>query len=97
LAWRLARRELDWRFRGLRLLVVCLLLGVAALAAIGGLADAVGRELAARGAVILGGDVEFAVSQRSASEAEHAVPARCRRRCGCRRMRSPAAAPRRSS
>ncbi|RZM11379.1 MAG: FtsX-like permease family protein [Sphingomonas sp.] len=75
-AWRLARRELDWRFRGLRLLVVCLLLGVAALAAIGGLADAVGRELAARGAVILGGDVEFAVSQRSASEAEHAVLAR---------------------
>uniref|UniRef100_UPI0010F4BFB6 FtsX-like permease family protein n=1 Tax=Sphingomonas sp. 2SG TaxID=2502201 RepID=UPI0010F4BFB6 len=75
-AWRLARRELDWRFRGLRLLVVCLLLGVAALAAIGGLADAVGRELAARGAVILGGDVEFAVSQRSAGDAERAAMTR---------------------
>ena len=69
-AWTLARRELDWRFRGLRLLVVCLLLGVGALAAIGGLADAVGRELASRGAVILGGDVEFAVSQRRATPAE---------------------------
>ena len=69
----LARRELDWRFRGLRLLVVCLLLGVGALAAIGGLADAVGRELAARGAMILGGDVEFAVSQRRALPAERAA------------------------
>ncbi len=72
-AWTLARRELDWRFRGLRLLVVCLLLGVGALAAIGGLADAVGRELASRGAVILGGDVEFAVSQRRAVRAELAA------------------------
>lgn len=69
-AWRLALRELDWRFRGLRLLVVCLFLGVGALAAIGGLADAVSRELAARGATILGGDAEFATSQRRASPAE---------------------------
>ena len=30
-AWRLARRGLDWRFRGLRLLVACLVLGAAAL------------------------------------------------------------------
>ena len=75
-AWTLARRELDWRFRGLRLLVVCLLLGVAALAAIGGLADAVGRELASRGAVILGGDVEFAVSQRTATPAERTAMTR---------------------
>ncbi|WP_294138539.1 FtsX-like permease family protein, partial [Sphingomonas sp.] len=74
-AWTLARRELDWRFRGLRLLVVCLLLGVGALAAIGGLADAVGRELASRGGVILGGDVEFAVSQRRAVPAERAAMA----------------------
>lgn len=75
-AWRQARRELDWRFRGLRLLVVCLLLGVAALAAIGGLTDAVGRELASRGATILGGDVELAVSQRLATPVEHAALAR---------------------
>ena len=56
-AWRLARRELDWRFRGLRLLVACLFLGVGALAAIGGLADTVARELAVRGSAILGGDM----------------------------------------
>ena len=30
LAWRLARRELSARFRGLRLLLVCLVLGVGA-------------------------------------------------------------------
>ena len=64
LAWRLARRELDWRFRGLRLLFACLLLGVGALAAIGSLTDAIGRELASRGAVILGGDAELSVLQR---------------------------------
>ncbi|WP_294191228.1 FtsX-like permease family protein, partial [uncultured Sphingomonas sp.] len=72
-AWRVARRELDWRFRGLRILVACLFLGVAALAAIGGLAAAVGGELASRGATILGGDVELSVSQRRAAAAERAL------------------------
>ncbi|MDP1028163.1 ABC transporter permease [Sphingomonas sp. KR1UV-12] len=76
LAWRLARRELDGRFRGLRLLLACLILGVGALAAIGSLTDAIGRELASRGAVILGGDVEFGASQRSATLAERAALAR---------------------
>lgn len=75
-AWGLARRELDWRFRGLRLLVACLFLGVGALAAIGSLADAVGGELAARGATILGGDVEFATSQRRADPLERAAMGR---------------------
>lgn len=70
LAWRLARRELDWRFRGLRLLFACLLLGVGALAAIGSLTQAIGQELASRGAVILGGDAEFAISQRRATPGE---------------------------
>jgi len=70
LAWRLARRELDFRFRGLRLLLACLFLGVGALAAIGSLTQAISRELASRGAVVLGGDVEFAVSQRGADPAE---------------------------
>ena len=76
LAWRIARRELDWRFRGLRLLLVCLVLGVGALAAIGSLSDAIGRELAARGAAILGGDVEFAVSQRQFTPEEMGTMAR---------------------
>lgn len=70
LAWTLARRELSLRFHGLRLLLACLFLGVGALAAIGSLTGAIGTELSARGRVLLGGDVEFAVSQRGAEAAE---------------------------
>jgi len=73
LAWRLARRELSARFRGLRLLLLCLFLGVGALAAIGGLGDAIGGELASRGRVLLGGDVELSVSQRLADPPELAA------------------------
>ena len=36
-AWRIARRDLHLGFRGLRLLFLCLFLGVATLAAIGSL------------------------------------------------------------
>ena len=39
-AWRIARRDLNARFKGLRLLLVCLFLGTGALAAIGLRADA---------------------------------------------------------
>ncbi len=76
LAWRLARRELNLRFRGLRLLLACLFLGVGALAAIGSLTRAIDDELARRGSAILGGDVEFAASQRSATPQERAAMAR---------------------
>ncbi|RQW43260.1 FtsX-like permease family protein, partial [Novosphingobium sp. LASN5T] len=72
-AWRLARRGLDWRFRGLRLLLVCLVLGTAALAAIGTLTGAIERELASRGRVLLGGDLQFTLAQRAASDAEMAA------------------------
>ena len=44
-AWRIARRDLHRRFRGLRLLLVCLFLGVGALAAIGSLTSAIRGEL----------------------------------------------------
>ena len=70
LATRLARRDLRARFRGLRLLLVCLFLGVGALAAIGSLASAIEGELAARGQVLLGGDVEFEIGQRRAEADE---------------------------
>lgn len=72
-AWRIARRGLDWRFKGLRLLLVCLVLGVAALAAIGTLTGAIERELAARGQTLLGGDVEVGTVQRTATAAERAA------------------------
>jgi len=69
-AWRIARRDLSFRFRGLRLLLVCLFLGTAALAAIGSLTAGIERELAARGRVILGGDIEATVWQRLPNQAE---------------------------
>lgn len=69
-AWMLARRDLNARLRGLRLLFICLLLGVGTLAAIGSLTSSITAELAARGQLLLGGDLEVAVSQRQATEAE---------------------------
>jgi putative ABC transport system permease protein len=69
-AWRIARRDLSARFRGLRLLLVCLFLGTGALAAIGSLTGSIERELAARGSTILGGDIEAEVWQRGATPEE---------------------------
>ena len=68
--WRISRRDLSARIRGLRLLAICLFLGVATLAAIGSLAAGIGEELSRRGQTILGGDIEIGISQREANEAE---------------------------
>ncbi len=69
-AWAIARRDLHRRFRGLRLLLVCLFLGVGALAAIGTLTGAIRGELEMRGQEILGGDLQVTVWQRPPSEQE---------------------------
>ena len=69
-AWRIARRDLNARFRGLRLLLVCLFLGVGAIAAIGTLTGSIERELATRGRAILGGDIEAQVWQRGLTPKE---------------------------
>lgn len=69
-AWAIARRDLNARFRGLRLLLVCIFLGTAALAAIGTLTTAISRELASSGQELLGGDIEVEVWQRGLSPAE---------------------------
>src|SRR3546814_10233591 len=70
--WRIARRDLAARIRGLRLLAVCLFLGVATLAAIGSLTRGITSELEVRGQTILGGDVEFSLPQREATAEEMA-------------------------
>lgn len=72
-AWTIARRDLNPRFAGLRLLLVCLFLGVGAIAAIGTLTGSIERELETRGRAILGGDVEAEVWQRGPSAAEAAA------------------------
>lgn len=71
--WQIARRDLNARFKGLRLLVVCIFLGTAALAAIGTLTAAIERELASSGQELLGGDVEVALWQRSLTGEERAA------------------------
>ncbi|MEO1649258.1 MAG: FtsX-like permease family protein [Pseudomonadota bacterium] len=72
-AWKLARRDLNARFKGLRLLLVCIFLGTAALAAIGTLTASIERELRSSGQVILGGDLEVEVWQRALDEDEFAA------------------------
>lgn len=71
--WRIARRDLATRIRGLRLLAVCLFLGVATLAAIGSLTRGITSELEVRGQTILGGDIEFELPQREATAEEMAA------------------------
>jgi len=71
--WRISRRDLSARIRGLRLLAICLFLGVATLAAIGSLTAGIAEELSRRGQTILGGDVEIGIAQREATPAEMAA------------------------
>lgn len=86
--WAIARRDLSWRIRGLRLLFVCLFLGVGTLAAIGSLAAGIGGEIAARGSTLLGGDIEVAISQREAGPDERAALAPLGRLSATVRMRA---------
>jgi len=58
LAFRLARRELRGSVRGLWIVLLCLALGVAVIAAVGSLRAATDRGLAEDGRRILGGDLE---------------------------------------
>jgi len=69
LAIRLARRELRGGFRSLRIVLACLALGVAAIAAVGTLRAGIQAGLAADGARILGGDVELRSGNRPAGPA----------------------------
>ena len=57
LAWRWAWRDLRGGVRGLRIVLACLALGVAAIAAVGSLRAAVDRGLATEGRRLLGGDI----------------------------------------
>jgi putative ABC transport system permease protein len=72
LAWRLARRELRGGLAGFRVLILCLALGVAAIAAVGLLRSAIQGGLADQGAVLLGGDAQMNFTYRFASDAEKA-------------------------
>ncbi|MEM8825981.1 MAG: FtsX-like permease family protein, partial [Pseudomonadota bacterium] len=70
---RLALRDLRGGLGGLRLLAVCLFLGVAAIAGVGSLSASIAGALSAEGQAILGGDVEVRIAQRRALPAERAT------------------------
>jgi putative ABC transport system permease protein len=72
-AWRIARRDLSARFRGLQLLLVCLFLGTGALAAIGTLTGTIEQQLEERGREFLGGDLQVSLWQRDVSDEELAA------------------------
>ncbi|MDP2086695.1 MAG: ABC transporter permease [Gemmobacter sp.] len=72
LAFRLARRELRGGLRGFRVFLACLVLGVAAIAAVGMVRAAIQAGLSDQGAVLLGGDAQMKFTYRFASEPERA-------------------------
>ncbi|NOD76628.1 ABC transporter permease [Ruegeria sp. HKCCD4332] len=72
LAGRLARRELRGGLQGFRIFLACLALGVAAIAAVGSVRQAIQTGLAQEGASLLGGDAQLEFTYRFADEAERA-------------------------
>lgn len=72
LAWAIARRELRGGLAGFRVFLLCLALGVAAIAAVGMVRAAIEAGLRAQGAVILGGDAQMEFTYRFATQEERA-------------------------
>ena len=72
LASRIARRELRGGLRGFRIFLICLALGVAAIAAIGGVREGIKAGIGREGAALLGGDAALELSYRFASPEERA-------------------------
>ena len=73
LALSIALRELRAGSSGLVVFVLCIALGVAAVAAIGSLAAAFDKALANQGRLLIGGDLSFEVIHRQASAEETAA------------------------
>ncbi|MCK0126912.1 FtsX-like permease family protein [Gelidibacter sp. F2691] len=70
MAWRLARRELRGGIKGFRIFLACLILGVAAIAAVGSVREALRAGLSSQGAVLLGGDASVSFTYRFADDTE---------------------------
>src|SRR5690625_7777595 len=71
-ALRLALRELRGGVAGFRVFLLCLVLGVGGIAAVGTLGAAITQGLANAGREILGGDVAISLTWRGATAAERA-------------------------
>ena len=72
LAARLARRELRGGLRSFRVFLACLTLGVAAIAAVGSVRQAIQAGLTHEGAALLGGDAQIELTYRFADANERA-------------------------
>ncbi len=70
LAWRLARRELRGGVGGFRIFLLCLAMGVAAIAAIGSIGAALKGSMRDDARIILGGDIDLRLNHRPASDAQ---------------------------
>ena len=71
-AIKLALRELRGGLAGFRIFLICLILGVAGIAAVGSITAAIDRGMGVEGRVLLGGDAALRFAYRSASEQEFA-------------------------
>src|SRR5215470_4831021 len=71
-ALRLARRELRRGLSGFRIFLACLIIGVASIAGVGSLSEALLNGLSLQGRELLGGDVELRLTQRQATPQERA-------------------------
>ena len=67
---RIALRELNGGIRNFRILVICLALGVASVAAVGLVQSGIEQSLEEQGAKILGGDIELEFTYRYANQKE---------------------------
>lgn len=72
LAARLARRELRGGTRGFRIFIVCLAIGVAAIAGVGTMSSSITAGIAADARNLLGGDIELRLNNRTFSAIETA-------------------------
>src|SRR5690606_34869146 len=73
IAFTLARRELRGGLSGFRIFLLCLMLGVAIIAAVGSLSAAVVAGIAADARAILGGDLDLRVIHREATAEQRAL------------------------
>ena len=69
-AVRLAFRDLRGGLKGFRIFILCLALGVTAIAGVGSLSGAIYRGLTENGRAILGGDVALRLTHRPARRQE---------------------------
>lgn len=68
MAWRFAQRELRGGIKGFRIFLACIVLGVAAIAGVGSLAEAFRAGLAENARALLGADVEVRVAAHGATD-----------------------------